>query len=145
MEEIKYDRHEEEWEKCLNDKERKKVAKSWLELGTLDRWRHDRMLKKILPFIDIESEWLTVGDGRYGTEANFIINHGGKAHATDISDKLLKIGHDKGFIKDFSQQNAENLNFENLSIIVCLKYFLQTYYQFSLKNLDNCYQLCRWQ
>ena len=115
MEEIKYDRHEEEWGKCLNDKERKKFAKSWLESGTLDRWRHNRMLKKILPFIDIESKWLTVGDGRYGTDANFIIKHGGKAHATDISDKLLKIGHEKGFIQDFSQQNAENLNFENNS------------------------------
>ena len=115
MEEIKYDRHEEEWEKCLNDKERKKFAKSWLKSGTLDRWRHNRMLKKILPFIDIESKWLTVGDGRYGTDANFIIKHGGKAHATDISDKLLKIGHEKGFIQDFSQQNAENLNFENNS------------------------------
>lgn len=116
MEEIKNEKRcKEEWENTLNDKHRKKVAMSWFESGTLDKWRHERMLKKILPFIDNDSEWLTIGDGRFGTEANFIISHGGKAHASDISDKLLKIGHEEGFIKDFSQQNAEDLNFENNS------------------------------
>lgn len=115
MVKIKYDRHKEEWEKCLNNKDRKKVAETWMESGTIDRWRHERMLNKILPFINEGKEWLTIGDGRYGTDANFIIRNGGKAHATDISDKLLKIGHKKGFIKDFSQQNAEELNFDNNS------------------------------
>lgn len=33
--------------------------------------------------------------------------------ATDISDKLLRIGCDKGFINDYSEQNAENLSFQN--------------------------------
>ena len=114
MAKIKYDRHEEEWEECLSDKERKKVADTWIESSeTLDKWRHERMLKKILPFVDEDSEWVTIGDGRFGTDANFIIRNGGKAHATDISDKLLKIGNNKGFIKEFSQQNAENLNFPN--------------------------------
>ena len=32
---------------------------------------------------------------------------------TDLSDKLLKVGHDRGFIKQYSAQNAENLSFEN--------------------------------
>ena len=113
MVEIKYDRHKEEWEACLSQKDRIKVAESWMKSGTFDRWRHERMLKKILPFINEDSEWLTIGDGRYGTDANFIIRNGGKAHATDISDKLLKIGQEKGFIQDFSQQNAEDLNFKN--------------------------------
>mgnify|MGYP007000355496 len=66
MVKIKYDRHKEEWEKCLNNKDRKKVAETWMESGTIDRWRHERMLKKILPFIDKGKEWLTIGDGRYG-------------------------------------------------------------------------------
>ncbi len=114
-EEVIYDNHEAEWEECLNNEEKKKISETWMEVGTLDRWRHERMLIKILPFIKDGNEWLTIGDGRYGTDANFIIKNGGKAHATDISDKLLKIGHEKGFIRDFSQQNAENLNFEDNS------------------------------
>lgn len=115
MNKIIYDRHEEEWEKCLNNEESKKVAETWMGSGSLDRWRHERMLNKILPFIDANKKWLTIGDGRYGTDANFIIRNGGKAHATDISDKLLRIGHKNGFIKDFSEQNAEKLTFENNS------------------------------
>ena len=40
-EEIKYDRHEEEWEKAINDEDRKKVSLTWLDQKlTLDRWRH---------------------------------------------------------------------------------------------------------
>ncbi len=115
MDEIIYDRHDDEWEECLNNEERKKVAETWMESGTLDKWRHERMLNKILPFIDADKKWLTIGDGRYGTDANFIIRNGGKAHATDISDKLLRIGHKNGYIKDFSEQNAEKLTFENNS------------------------------
>ena len=112
---ITYDSHENEWQKTFTDEKRKKVAKSWLKKGTLDRWRHDRMLECIIPLINKDDEWLTVGDGRYGTDANFIISNGGKAHASDISDTLLKIGSEKGFIKEYSKQNAERLNFEDES------------------------------
>ena len=56
MVEIKYDRHKEEWEACLSQKDRIKVAESWMKSGTFDRWRHERMLKKILPFINEDSE-----------------------------------------------------------------------------------------
>ena len=112
---ITYDRSENEWQKTLTDENRKKVAKSWLEKGTLDRWRHNRMLECIIPLIKEQEEWLTVGDGRYGTDANFIISNGGKAHASDVSDTLLKIGSEKGFIKEYSQQNAEKLGFSDES------------------------------
>ena len=113
--EIIYDRHEEEWEKCINDEERKKVAATWTQEGTLDRWRHNRMLSPIKPFISVDTSWLTVGDGRYGTDAHFIISEGGTAHASDISDKLLKIGSEKGFINSFSAENAERLSFADNS------------------------------
>ena len=73
--EIKYDRHKEDWEDCLSQKDRIKFAESWMKSGTFDKWRHERMLKKILPFINEDLEWLTIGDGRYGTDANFIIRN----------------------------------------------------------------------
>ena len=74
---VRYDRSEAEWDKCLEDEERIKVASTWTQGGTLDRWRHERMLESIRPFINNTSHWLTVGDGRFGTDANFIISSGG--------------------------------------------------------------------
>jgi ubiquinone/menaquinone biosynthesis C-methylase UbiE len=52
-----------------------------------------------------------VGDGRYGTDANYLLEHGLEVHASDIQDDLLKIGNERKFIKDFSKQNAESLSF----------------------------------
>ena len=65
-ENIRYDNHEEEWDRCINDSERNKVAATWLAQGeTLDRWRHERMYKLLKPIIehDPNRAWLTVGDG----------------------------------------------------------------------------------
>ena len=111
---IKYDRHEDEYEECLTNENKKKIADTWMEKGSLDRWRHERMLKLLDPiFKDKTLKWLTIGDGRYGNDANYILEKGCDVHATDISDKLLKIGSEKGFIKSYSAENAENLNFED--------------------------------
>ena len=56
---------------------------------------------------DQKISWLTVGDGRYGTDANALFKRGASnVMATDISDKLLRIGCGKGFINDYSEQNA---------------------------------------
>ena len=116
-EQIKYDNHDKEWENALIDEERKRIALTWLEqTSTLDRWRHDRIYDCLKPLIEFNTEasWLTVGDGRYGTDANALFRRGAtNVISTDISDKLLKIGNEKGFIKDYSAQNAENLTFEN--------------------------------
>ena len=112
-----YDRHDEEWEKCLSDPDRKKIAQTWLnQHDTFDRWRHSRMYKLLLPLIKgYENEnWLTVGDGRFGTDANALIAMGVReVHCSDISDKLLKIGAREGFINDYSAQNAESLTFND--------------------------------
>ena len=73
------------------------------------------MLLPIKALIKRGESWLTVGDGRYGTEANYLIKSGVKAHASDLSDELLKISKDSGFINEYSKQNAENLNFDDNS------------------------------
>jgi SAM-dependent methyltransferase len=108
---IVYDRCEEEWERCLHDEEKQRMAATWMQEGTLDRWRHHRMLDPIKPLISAQTSWLTLGDGRYGTDAHFILANGGKAHATDLSDKLLKIGSEAGFIGSYGAENAEQLSF----------------------------------
>ena len=114
---IKYDNHEEEWEKVLNVESRKKIASTWLEQNdTINTWRHDRMYKLLKPLINYDTNlnWLTVGDGRYGTDANALLSLGVKnVMCTDISDKLLRIGNENGFINQYSEENAENMSLEN--------------------------------
>ena len=57
---------------------------------------------------------MTIGDGRFGTDAHFLLEQGVKdVHATDIVDTMLKIGAERGFIREFSAQNAEKLSFDD--------------------------------
>ena len=63
----------------------------------------------IKEFIHDGKDWLTFGECRYGNYDNFIIQNGGNADSIDNSVKLLIIGYAKGFIKDFSPQNAEKI------------------------------------
>lgn len=71
------------------------------------------MLAPVKPLIKPNTEWLTVGDGRFGTDAHYIISNGANAHATDISDKLIKVGSELGYIQAYSAQNAESLDFRD--------------------------------
>ncbi len=111
--EIKYDNHEQDFIKCISDKKRIKIANTWMNDKSLGNWRMDNMHKVLKPFINKKNTWLTIGDGRYGTDANYIISNGGDAFATDMSDKLLKIASEKGFINKYRQENAEFLSFED--------------------------------
>ena len=110
---IKYDNQELEWSECLTDSYKKKHSQNWLRKDTLDYWRHKRMLKPIKAFIQKGDRWLTIGDGRYGTEANSLLSNGVNALATDLSDTLLKVGNKIGFIKEYKKENAEFLSFKD--------------------------------
>jgi ubiquinone/menaquinone biosynthesis C-methylase UbiE len=116
---VKYDRTEDELDACINDPERRHLALTWLDQkNTLDSWRHNRMYSLIEPIVRFDSAatWLTVGDGRFGTDAHALIEMGAEnVHASDMSDALLKIGNEKGFIREYSSQNAEFINFPNNS------------------------------
>ena len=107
-----YDKHDKQYREYKNDKEKSKVAKSWLDQQSLDYWRHNRMLKLIRPFIQKNEKWLTIGDGRYGSEAAWLKRNGIDCHSSDMHTNLLEDAHKKGLIDSFSKQNAENLDFE---------------------------------
>ena len=109
---VKYDRHALEWQRCLTDPERERIGATWLKNDTLDRWRHDRMLSPVEPFVT-DGNWLTVGDGRYGSDAIWLKARGAQVHASDISSTLLEIAAERGLIDQFSEQNAEALDFED--------------------------------
>lgn len=116
---FKYDRGVAEFDACINDPERRQVALTWLsQKNTLDSWRHNRMYSLVEPIVRFDSAatWLTVGDGRFGTDAHALIEMGAEnVHCSDMSDALLKIGNERGFIKAYSSQNAEVIDFPDNS------------------------------
>lgn len=115
---FKYDRSKEGWEKAAANSKLSNKRGLDLELKTYDNWRHYRMREPLKAIISAETEasWLTIGDGRFGSEAHFLINAGAKnVHCTDISDALLKIAHEGGAIGSFSAENAESISFADNS------------------------------
>lgn len=110
-----YDKHDKQYEEYLVDDEKSKIASAWLNSESLDYWRHERMLNRIKPFINKNETWLTIGDGRYGSEAAWLKRNGIVCHSSDMHTNLLKDAYKKGLIDTFSKQNAENLNFDSNS------------------------------
>jgi len=106
--EIKYDTQEQ-----INlEIAKEEVFNPQPEEPNVRSWRQDRIMKKIKPLMKPEWSWLTVGDGKYGSEASWIIANGSQAHASDYSVPLLEIARARGLINDYSRQNAESLSFE---------------------------------
>jgi ubiquinone/menaquinone biosynthesis C-methylase UbiE len=91
------------------------LVSTWSADDTVDYWRHERMFNNLLPLLRAypKNSWLTVGDGRYGTDAHFILRNEGKALATDINDQYLKIAKNDRFIDDYKVENAESLSFDD--------------------------------
>lgn len=112
-----YQLHESGWNEYLLDEQKLEITKNWKREDTVDAWRHFRMLSSIDPLLSSfpDDYWLTVGDGRYGSDAHYIENHDVQVLATDISDALLLKAKEEGFIKNYQKENAELISFENES------------------------------
>lgn len=111
--ETSYDLHRSELDAYGADGALKDFAETWLSEDTADAWRHERMYRCLEPLLaDADRrEWLTVGDGRFGKDAHQLAKRGARAVATDISDELLKLGKERGYITAYSRENAESLSF----------------------------------
>jgi ubiquinone/menaquinone biosynthesis C-methylase UbiE len=96
-----------------NVEEQLEKHKTFFDSGTVDAWRHLRQLDLIEMYCVLykNASWLTVGDGAFGSSAQYIEMHGGKALATDIDVSLLKIAEENNLISDYSFANAESLDF----------------------------------
>lgn len=92
-----------------------KLIKTWKNSNTVDYWRHERMYHQLDPIIMAypNSKWLTVGDGRYGTDAHYLNQSGIDALPTDINDECLKLAKEEGFIPGYAVENAEKLSFDD--------------------------------
>lgn len=101
----------------------RKISNDWHNHNTVDYWRHARMYEFLKPLLlgYKNNNWLTIGDGRYGHEANYIESLGGKCLATDLSITRLKVAKDANYIKRYKKENAENLSFKENSFdfVVC--------------------------
>ena len=113
--EISYAKHAKGYEKHSRGGKKETHAKTWFETDTVDAWRHQRMYKLLDPIIDADKDakWLTVGDGRYGKDGNYIQQKGCDVLVTDISSNLLKEAKDIGYISKYKQENAESLSFQD--------------------------------
>lgn len=76
--------------------------------NSIHDWRHERMYDKLQPLLRWNGQWLTIGDG-IGTDANWLLNQGAQAVASDIGDALLKKAQEQGFIREFRRENAEHI------------------------------------
>lgn len=85
---------------------------------TVDNWRHLRMRSGLLPLLaaDPGAQWLTIGDGNYGSDAYFLSQNGADTIASSLTDSTLVVAAEKCFIKKFQAENAESLSPEDQSV-----------------------------
>jgi len=90
-------------------------CKLMLNHSTINRWRQERIYHIIDPLLKMfpDSEWLTVGDFYYGTDAQYIQSKGFKVVASDVDDHFLKKGKEIGYIENYSKENVESLSYSD--------------------------------
>jgi hypothetical protein len=79
---------------------------------SVDAWRHTRMLATVLPLVRScpDATWMTIGDGRYGSDAFFLERHGVNVTATSLTTTSLRLAHESGHITKYRAENAECLS-----------------------------------
>lgn len=120
-----YEKHAVNFKLYAQDGDRQTLAQNWLRNDTVGAYLAHRRHSIVDPLLESypNAAWLTVGDGRYGSNAHYLASKGGDAMATDISDYLLKEGMAMGFISKYSQENAEALSFadESFDFTLCIE------------------------
>jgi len=113
-----YKRQEKEFKSKIKKNSLKKAFDDFFEKGTVRRWKYERIANNLVPLFKIfpKSYWLTIGDGRFGEDAEFIQSKGISVTASDISDYLLKYSKEKGKIKEIRKENAEKISLKDDSV-----------------------------
>ena len=110
-----YDSHKTQFDQFAPAGSREEHANAWLKMDSVDAWRHKRIYECLDPLLvsDSPQSWLTVGDGRYGLDAQYLARKGEQVMATDISNTLLEVAAEQGLINSYRAENAEALSFHN--------------------------------
>lgn len=105
------------------------MADAWFDPGdaggtiTVDHWRHRRAFARLDPLIRAfpQAAWLTIGDGRCASDAQYLKRRGASAIATDISGTLLAEAFRRGVIDQYRVENAEQLSLadESVDLVLC--------------------------
>ena len=90
-----------------------KSAELVMDKSTVDYWRHERMYSTLLPLLQHYpgASWITIGDGNFGKDANYLLSQGADATATDLNNPSYDLALELGFIRKFKIENAEHLTF----------------------------------
>lgn len=90
---------------------------------SIDNWRHTRMLDHTRSIWQKfpESTWITVGDGRFGSDAAYLYAHGVNVVATSLTDERLKYAHEQGYFPAFRAENAEHISLQDgaVDFVLC--------------------------
>jgi SAM-dependent methyltransferase len=130
FEQKSYDKHAETYSSDQRNASSLERYRHWFDNLTVDLWRHLKMFSVLDPFLATypQSEWITIGDGHYGTAATYIEKKGSNATAIDLDDSLLKIALEQKMIKSFLRCNAEALPYDSNSFD--FSYCKQSYHHF---------------
>jgi ubiquinone/menaquinone biosynthesis C-methylase UbiE len=79
---------------------------------SIDNWRHTRMLDLTRTIWEVfpGSRWMTVGDGRYGSDAAYLHAHGVDVVATSLTEERLQYAQERGLIPAYRVENAERIS-----------------------------------
>jgi SAM-dependent methyltransferase len=90
---------------------------------SIDNWRHTRMLATVKPILDVDKRatWLTIGDGRFGSDAAYLHSQGASVTATSLTDDSLREAFALGHIPAFRAENAEHISSpdESVDYVLC--------------------------
>lgn len=98
-------------------------CKLMLNHNTINRWRLERLYRCVDPLLKMfpGSNWLTVGDFYYGSDAQYIQSKGFNVVASDVDDHFLKKGKEIGYIENYSKENVESLSYDDgkFDFVIC--------------------------
>jgi len=125
--EASYHRHREHLSQQAPGTTGEARGKPCFRTDTVDAWRHRRLYALLDPILAAApgASWLTLGDGRFGNDARYILDRGGQAVASDLSDVLLREAQQIGFIPDYRVENAEALTLADgdVDYVLCKEAF----------------------
>jgi SAM-dependent methyltransferase len=84
-----------------------------MDRDTTGHFFHKRILETLLPVLREQARWVTFGDGAYGADGAFLVEHGQSVVCTDIQDETLRYAAERGWITQYRKENAEKLSFAN--------------------------------
>ncbi len=104
--------HEEHMKKLVHEKDQRLFVLKNKDCYAY--WIHTETLRIMSPLMDRRNTWLTIGDYN-GFEAQYLLEHGQEAVASDISDTFLKEAKEEGLINAYRKENVERINLEENS------------------------------